>query len=223
MLRMPLRKFAIVPTNGRECLDQCLQALEGQVDTIVVVWTSDTTPAEGSAVRVMPGIHVIFDLAPPRNISRWWNVGMDYVDTLVDQETLTWDVAIINDDVIVPSSWFNAVAGTMRQMQIAAACSGGREPHVRLHTKRGGTLFDRMQGFAFMLAGEKRLRADEELVWWCGDNDLDHKARAAGGMAMIPGLHVTHLFPNGQMTDELQVQANKDCELFRAKWGFPAF
>ena len=220
---MALRHFAVVPTNGRECLGPCLQALRDQVDVAVLVWTSATAP-EDSGVALDPSwVHVIFDLEQPKNISRWWNLGMDYVDKLVASVTPTWDVSVVNDDVIVPPGWFGSVSATMRQMQIAAACSGGREAQVRLHTKPGGSLFDRMQGFAFMLAGEKHLRADEELVWWCGDNDLDQKARAAGGMAMIPGMHVQHLYPNGQMTPELQVQANRDCELFRAKWGFPPF
>jgi len=219
-----LRRFAIVPTNGRSCLNRCLQALVDQVDVTVVVWTSSAVPNTDDVVWSMPGVHVLFDLEQPKNISRWWNLGLDYVDTMISPDAGWWHTAVINDDVIIPPGWFATLAETITRHDLAAACSGGREYSLRIHTKPfDGNIFTRLQGFAFMLAGEKQLRVDEELVWWCGDNDLDHKARKAGGMGMVPGFHVEHLYPNGQMTPDLQVQAGKDCALFAAKWGFPAF
>lgn len=40
-----------------------------------------------------------------------------------------------------------------------------------------------------------------------------------GGMVMIPGLHVNHLYPNQQVTPEMQGLIAQDMQLFVDKWG----
>jgi hypothetical protein len=77
----------------------------------------------------------------------------------------------------------------------------------------------RMQGFAFILAGELGLRADEQFVWYCGDDDLGRRAAIAGGMVMVPGFHVNHLYPNGQVNDELAAAIPGDMQRYVDKWG----
>ena len=76
-----------------------------------------------------------------------------------------------------------------------------------------------MTGWAFMLAGEKGITADERLVWWFGDDDLDWKSRQAGGTLRIPGYPVQNRFPNGQHTGEREEQASRDRATFESIWG----
>jgi hypothetical protein len=213
-------RYAVIPSNGRECLTDCIEAIRKQVDKVIVIATA----------RQMRGmtswfdeIIVMNDEGEP-NISRWWNRGLDYVDATAHQNgpvgvTQKHDVAVLNDDAIVPEGWFDAVSGTMRQMGCAAACSGGYGMPV-LHTQNEAPpLNTRMQGFAFILAGELGLRADEQFVWYCGDDDLGRRAAVAGGMVMVPGFHVNHLYPNGQVSEALMSAIPGDMQRYVDKHG----
>ena len=212
-------RFVVVPSNGRACLKDCLAAIGTQVDYTIIVYTS---PHKEGEIRPVAGQGAALrDLRSP-NISRWWNQGLTLANTvhnLSDGAAKEYDVAILNDDVIVPEGWFDAVAGKMREMRAAAACSGAPYMPV-LHTKPGPVALDtRMQGFAFMVAGEKGLRANEDLRWYFSDDWMDWDARRNGGMVMIQGFQVQHLYPNGQMTPELQMFCAEDAAKFQTLWG----
>lgn len=218
-------RFAVVPTNRRPCALQALDAIAPQVDQVIVIETVHSIapdPVDCNEIRAhAPGVTIFVDDKPGMSISRWWNKGLGLAQFLAQRENLAkWEVAVLNDDVIVPQGWFDVVAQGLREHEAVAACSGGLLPGVILHTEPGPVnLMTRMQGFAFMLAGEWELRADESMPWWCSDDDLDWTARSLGGMVMVPGWSVEHLYPNGQMTPELNVQVGKDMETFVAKWG----
>lgn len=212
-------KFGVIPTNGRECVERSVAALLPQVDHLVVVEagperTERSYPAE---------VNVLSFPGPECNISRWWNMGLDLCAKLATEAgAKTWNTAVINDDVIVPHGWMDAVVTRMRGLQCAAGCSGGRGPVPVVHHHAGPVdLYTRLQGFAFVLAGEKGIRADEELVWWGSDDQIDWESRLAGGTVMVPGLHVEHLYPNAQTnhSPELSAQTGRDMELFAKKWG----
>ena len=194
-------------------------AIGTQVDYTIIVYT---VPYKEGEFRPVAGQGAALrDLRSP-NISRWWNQGFDLakrVNDLSDGATKEYDVAVLNDDVIVPEGWFNAVAGKMREMRAAAACSGC--PYMPVfHTKPGPVGLDtRMQGFAFMVAGEKGIRANEDLRWYFSDDYMDWESRRNGGMVMIPGFNVNHLYPNQQMTAELHHFSAEDAAKFQALWG----
>jgi GT2 family glycosyltransferase len=212
-------RYAIIPSNGRECLRQCVDAILPQVDHVTIVRTDRTTLGWEQYITDKSGVLTV--LPEDINISRWWNGGLDFLElkhTLDEDTGDKYDVAILNDDTIVPEGWFDAVAGKMREMRAVAACSGGSGMPV-LHTHSGPVpLHTRMQGFAFVLAGEQGLRADEQFRWYCGDDDLGWRAAQAGGMVMIPGFHVQHLYPNAQVTPEIHELIAKDMQSFVDKW-----
>lgn len=212
-------KLATIPTNGRECVERSIASVLPQVDYLVLVEagprrTKRSYPEDVTVVS-FPGDEC--------NISKWWNLGLDYCQTLAKASgATTWNTAVINDDVILPPGWMDAVVERMRALQCAAGCSGGRHPTPTVHHHAGPVdLYTRLQGFAFVLAGEKGIRADEELVWWCGDDQVDWESRLAGGTVMIPGFHVEHLHPNAHTNDspELAAQTGRDMALFVKKWG----
>ena len=214
-------RFVVVPSNGRACLGDCLKAIGPQVDYTIIVYT---VPYRDGEFRPVAGQGAALrDLRSP-NISRWWNQGFNLakrVNDLSDGATKEYDVAVLNDDVIVPEGWFDAVATKMREMRAAAACSGGPGNMPTFHTHPGPVpgVPNPLQGFAFILAGEVGLRADEAIPWYFSENTLDWQAREQGGTVIIPGFHVQHLYPNGQMTPELQEANAQGAAAFFSRWG----
>jgi hypothetical protein len=219
-------RYAVIPSNGRECLKDSVKAIMDQVDRVVIVATGGDT-AFWAVMRSWVKVEVLGVIRPEANISVWWNAGLNRVERRVTQPIAggqivlqhKWDVAVLNDDAIVPEGWFDAVAGTIRQMGVAAGCSGAHGMPV-LHTQDvAPPLQTRMQGFAFILAGELGLRADEQFIWYCGDDDLGRRAAVAGGMVMVPGFPVEHLYPNGQVSGKLMSAIPGDMQRYVDKWG----
>ena len=214
-------RFAIIPSNNRPCVRDCVAAIAPQVDYVIRVWTGEATGAEGFTIGTDPEFISLNDPGDI-NISRWFNMGLTHARMVAGRlESGKWDVAILNDDAIVPEGWFDAVSAKMREMKVAAACSGGAAVSMPvLHTQPGPVpIHTRMYGPAFMVAGELGLRANEELKWWFTDDWMDWESRKLGGMVMIPGFQVQHLHPNGQMTGELQEQVSRDATRFKEIYG----
>jgi hypothetical protein len=212
-------RYAIIPTNGRACLKDAMAAIQPQVDTVILVYTVDQTDGE---ILPSPG-RLLRDTTKPVNISRWWNRGLVAAseDMFHSDLPAKWDVAILNDDAIVPEGWFEAVAGGMRRFGGAAACSGARFGYTEILTKPGPVPGwpNPLQGYAFMLAGEEQLRANEDLHWYFSDNYIDWESRKLGGTVVLPDYPVQHLYANGQMSPDLQVRVQVDAQNFVDLYG----
>lgn len=207
-------RTAVIPSAGRPCLEQAVDAIYDQVDVVIVI---DNDHAHEYLVKYIGDPKVWRFLCDTKlNVSHWWNEGLNLAQYRNRREE-TWDVAVLNDDAIVPPGWFEHVAGPMRRYGAVAGCSGDHD--VIQRTAQAVPLDMRMQGYAFVLAGEAALVADEKFHWYCGDDDLDWRAREAGGMVMVRGEPVQHLFPNGQVTPEIHELIAKDMESFVNKWG----
>lgn len=209
-------RYAIIPTNGRDCLTDCLKAIWSQVDRVIVV--------EGGPDAKVLGLEHDYTIIrePELNISKWWNLGLTLIESRMRERPFDkWEVAILNDDTIVPEGWMDKVCTAIRETGSAAGCSGGTAvPYQVHHTQPGPVgLITRMKGFGFVLAGEKGVRANEELRWYFTDDHVDWLSRKLGGMVMIPGMGVEHLHPNAQMTAELQATVPEDAARFYAYWG----
>lgn len=217
-----MKRFAIIPTNGRDCLSECLDAIYPQVDAVILIANGGN---DGGVINIRPqdGFDIIDVSEHPRiqgqNISAWWNLGLDHLEsemnTCCPEES--WRVAILNDDTIVSSNWFEAVEARMRETDASAACAGSsthllvQPGPVPLHT--------RMTGFAFMLRGEEGIRANEDLHWYFTDDYIDWESRKRGGMAMTDQASVQHLYPNGQVTPEIQTRIAHDAQNFKDLYG----
>jgi hypothetical protein len=210
--------FAVIPTNGRDCLVDCVAAISPQVDRVLLVENGDRTKAVAAARQhenVLP-----YSAQGEINISRWWNIGIDRARREARKAgAKQWDVAILNDDAIAQPDWFSRLSEKMRQMNVAATSFGPVSMTV-LHTQPGTTgLAERMAGHAFMLAGELGVRADETMVWWCGDNDIDMQSRLKGGTVIVPG-SIEHRYPDQSTRGDLLDQTAVDMQRFVDKWGF---
>ena len=219
------RAWAVVPSNGRPMLDDLIASLVDQVYDVIVVantWERDGSPGllESAGLPVC----VVEDEREERNISRWWNLGLDTVARhagwLGDTE---WDVLVVNDDVVCPPRFVATLSGRMRATTAVCAYpdqAGGRQEI--LHTGSAPvSLGQRITGYAFMLRGEAGLRADEDFVWWAGDDDLGLRAQGAGGSLLVPGIPVEHRAPDVQTNASpvLSAQTARDMDTFLAKWG----
>lgn len=214
---MTALRFGVIPTNGRDCVDRAVAALRPQVDYLAVIQAGHSI-----TFRSYPENVTVMTDQGKLNVSRWWNRGLDWAEgvaTALNQPE--WDVAIINDDVIVPEDWMCYVADDLRLYNAKAGCSGGIDVgSLVVHRQAGPVpLHQRMQGFAFVVVGESRLRADEEMSWYFSDDHFGYIAAEAGGMAQKPGCHVNHLYPNQQVTSELHVQNAESAEAFKKRWG----
>lgn len=215
--------YAIIPTANRP--DVCMGAISSlhhQVDELYVLDNGDEVPMPHDTMHAWPHWYVErYEDERPVNLSKVWNRGIELVEKQMDGRDLPFNIVIANDDAIFPHHWVQAVSDNMRQQEAAAGCSG---PHdVVLHQPGPVPLSMRMQGWAFMLAGEKHLRVDEQFVWWFGDSDLDWQARKAGGMAMVSGFTVDNRFANQSTHGVRAVQSQQDGERFFAKWGLRAW
>ena len=210
-------RIAVIPTLDRPVLRQSVAAIRPQVDAVFIINNGPTGwsgLADGQSV-----FERLVTPADPVNLSKLWNLGLNEAIMFVGFFTKKWDVAILNDDAIVPEGWFDAVSTKMREMRAAAACSGGVTMPV-LHTHPGPVpLETRLQGFAFMVAGELGLRANEDLYWYFTDDWMDWESRKIGGMVMVPGFPVQHLYPNQQVTQEMQAQIARDAQTFVEIYG----
>lgn len=219
---MNILTWAVVPSNGRPFLQECITSLMSQVDGIVIVenGTGDTTVRTPFPEK----IHRVRDIGSDMNISRWWNRGMDEVALKVSQGGLPeepWNVLVVNDDVVAPPNLVETLSTHMRACTAVLAFPNQHDDYGTLWTRAEPVnLFHRITGYCYMVRGETGLMLDESLVWWAGDDDLDWRARTRGGSLLVPGCPVEHKAPNGTFLDhpELHEQASRDMQYFEQKW-----
>lgn len=191
--------YAVIPTRGRDTLWECVEAIRPQVDAVILV---DTGSPDHLAQY---GYLEIVRDDGPRNISRWWNLGLDHA-VKVAGNAPAWNVAVLNDDVIVPPDWIARVTSALR-------ASSGTLAYPDTQYK--------ITGFAFVLAGELGIRADERFVWWYGDDDIQFQAAQHGTVVTVPNAAVEHRYRSVQTYESVELiqQTERDRESFVAKWG----
>jgi hypothetical protein len=210
--------YAVIPTEGRPCLHDCVAALRDQVDGIIAVANGGYN---GTDLR---DAYVIRDRNPVPNISRWWNIGLETVRRRMERDGELWqdrwNVLVINDDTIMSPGSVAVLTAGLRKYDGAQLAFPG--PVEKVLTEPGP---DRITGWCFTLRGEGGLRMDEELVWWANDNSADWSARLSGGTVVVPGVGHQHLYPNGYTASrpDLTEQAGKDMKRFVEKWGRAAW
>lgn len=229
--RSDVPTFAVIPTFGRPCFEESAKSVVPQVDRTFVIETAPFEWVPGSLVSK------ITDHSRPKNISRWWNLGIKAAQQRAhDLGASAWNVLIMNDDVIacphlvrtltqaLRLGWINGesdqrLLGALPVLAYPDNFAGDR---FALNLAPGPIdLTTRISGWCFMIKGESGLRADERLVWFFGDDMLDWQAREMGGALMVPGCAVQHLHPNEATAadPELTAQTHRDRVMFGQIWG----
>lgn len=213
-----MNDYAVVLTHNRPALLQrCVATLAPQVGLLIIVDNASDPAVEHGGWP--PNVSVCQVPDQPPNLGRLWNEQLNELATWnVDQP---WNVALICDDVIVPPDWYARVRDGLRAHDGTAASAHSYAPAGEAYVLRELTNgADRMCPWAFMLAGEQGLRADETMHWWYVDTDLDWQARQRRGTVIVPGAIAPNL-EVGYWTavkPELGLQAQRDGETFWTKW-----
>lgn len=211
-----------------------VHAIAPQCDTIFIIDNASEPPFKW-VVSHLPGkkprlqIEVLRDEEQPPNLYRLWNVGFDWCAAHARGGGHdAWDVAVFNDDSVVPAGWYDTVAEALRRPVFVG------QPQAVAHTHTYGDpsrtwrfsgpgapmdLMERMCPWAFVVRGELGLRAEERLRWWWGDTDFEIRARAAGGVLAVPGPQVANSKANTSTVGVLAEQAGRDRETFKAIHG----
>lgn len=228
-MRGTIPRYAVVPTHNRhDELTQLVSQLSLQCDGVVIIDNASSPPVNARSLHDAAdwnlNITIIRDTEQPPNLSRLWNVGLNAVKITMDLigEDL-WNVAIINDDAVMPDDWWDDVSANMRKTPAVAACRysyEGNTSELALKTTPDANIGQRLCGWAFMMRGESGLRIDERFRWWYGDTDLDWQARTTGGMLLVPGKPVGNVHANKSTVGVLAEQAGRDRQTFVEKWGW---
>lgn len=217
-------RYAIIPTRNRPAeLAALVGELHRQGATVVVVDNASDPPAS-PPVNGEQVCTVIVDSEQPPNLSRLWNVGLDTVTELAAESGYEqWDVAVLNDDTILPAGWYDACAAALRAGPAAVACSAphGTIPAPLLKTTPDRDVMTRMCPHAFVTRGEVGMRSDESMRWWWFDSDWDFRARLHfGGVQIITGFLTANTCANSSTVGVLAEQAGRDRARFAQIWGY---
>ena len=197
--------FMTVPTAGSHPV--ILDALIGDCgiprENIVIIATAP-------GVKVPEGCVVVEDYGP-KNIQRWWRVGIEE-----SKSRGASVVAVVNDDI-------RLTPNTLPQLREALDTTGAtiaspsRPPRRdRVHRRPLVPYSPRIWGCLWLLDTSSGLLPDPRYVWWYGDCDLDIRARRDFGGVVTREVEYEHYFPGEgtAMSAELTAQTAKDAETF---------
>jgi hypothetical protein len=205
--------WVVIPA-ARQHLDHveaCLDAL-GNFGNHVVVVTNGHDPIQQ---RELP-VHVVHDKQPDVNISRWWNLGLEWIAAA---DSSPHHVLIMNADARILTEGVARLSLALDEHPDACMAGPMRGRSVHHETRHGFLGFEqRIPGFCFMLASRSGLRADEQFQWWAGDDDLEWRARRQGGTLLVGPIEYAHL-SDGTPRGHLRDLAVADLRRFEAKWG----
>lgn len=220
-------RYVCIPTHNRpERLLALVESLGPQCDHIFVLDNASDPPVDEAALRAAAGetwVEVLRDPEQPPNLSRFWNVMFDLCVKRMPapvSHNKPWDVAVFNDDSIVPAGWYDTVATALREHPTAAVAHTGDRwvPKPDLLTDFNFDRSRRMAPHAFVVRGELGLRSDESMRWWYFDDDFSRQAILAGGVLAVPGPVVVNSMAVSSTVGALAMQAAKDRETFEKKW-----
>lgn len=220
-------RYLIFPTRNRhEWVGPLITTMGPQCDAILML-DNGSDPPVGKWLETQPQpacpVHVIDDDEQPPNIARFFNILFDRAEKVARAAGAErWDVAVVNDDTLIPAGWLDIVATSLREhLTAVAAHTGGplttiKTPYLMRELSNDG---QRMCPHAFVIRGEVGLRADESMRWWYQDTDLDWQARQAGGVLSVPGPRATNALAGQSTVGPMLEQSRRDEATFLAKWG----
>ena len=160
--------------------------------------------------------HVVSCAFLAHHISRWWNIGLDYVSQRAQSQHET--LVLSSDNVGTPYS-VAAIAGFLRSHNLTMAGPNYHSAEPRIFDMRTPRHpHNRVPGGCWMLAGESGLRVDEGFRWWYSDDDFDMMCRERSGSGVVPGTGFV-AEPDTPLNEEKARWAAEDRIRFSNKWG----
>ncbi|GAA1281272.1 glycosyltransferase family 2 protein [Saccharothrix xinjiangensis] len=222
-----METYVVVPTHNRnELVLELVQSLELPAERVLIIDNASNPPVPPAPSidefnPPPPVATLLLDFEQPPNLSRLWNLGIDWAEKQAGGREHA--VAVLNDDVVLPPLFLDYMVSALRQTgaDIAFPDQHGRVGLLHRTIPGPVPLRERMTGYAFVLRGGVGLRADERFRWWCGDDDLEWQALERGGTVCVGGIGVQHLYPDRSTRSrpELEAQTHRDRTAFVQKWG----
>lgn len=181
--------YAVIPTGNRP------QEYKSVYDWCIERGINTVTIATSDEAAIYATGIIIRD--DTLNISKWWNLGLDVAYKLGAEYVL-----VLNDDVSLPDNWLPDI---IKSLEVNSGASADR----------GNGL---IQGYAFGLNSKDRILVDENLVWWCGDDDIQRQCELKSGFAIIPSPTVENYYANSSC-ERMKPQIDKDLVYYTNKWG----
>ncbi len=233
-----MKIYAVIPTHNRhEDLAALLRTIPADVHVLVIDNASEPPSSEHDLFQLrmteLARTHVVRDEEQPPNLSRLWNIGLDWAHTMSNHDPdwrrpaldprPEYAVAILNDDVVLSPNLLGFLAKEMAHHDVDIAFPGhGTSCDVNTTDPFPGVA-RRMTGWCFLVRGSSGIRADESLRWWCGDDDIQADAvrngRGSVGVFLEPEYKPTHKHPDESTVGVLREQTDKDMTTFVEKWG----
>jgi hypothetical protein len=214
-----MRKIWVLTPCHRPRLDDLrasLVHLDHPADRTVVV----TTQPEPIDPDDLPGVTVLLSPEPGINISRWWNVGLDWIEQ--NHELGPYEVLCMESDVRIEWPTLSRLRSVLRSYNLAMVGADW----YGVATSAVETRYDldpepmehRIPGVCMLVAGELGLRFDEQFRWWYADDDFEWQHRKAMGTGLVRGTMIGH-GPGRPLEGERAAYAEVDYRRFVAKWG----
>lgn len=211
----------VLTTCHRPRLDDLkasLAHLNHPADRTVVV----TTQTESIEHDDLPGVTVLSSSQPGINISRWWNLGLEWIGC--NHEVGPYEVLCMESDVHVEWSMLSRLRSVLRNYNLAMVGADwygvATSPVETRYDLEAWTIEHSIPGVCMLVAGELGLRFDEQFRWWHADDDFEWQHRKTAGTGLVRGLTIES-GPNRPLTGEQAKFAAVDYQRFIAKWGSP--
>lgn len=200
--------FMTIPTAGAhpELLEDLIRDCGLPRDHVVVVATQPGVDLPDGVIRL--------DDHGPRNIQRWWTLGIDEAE-----RRGATAVAVLNDDMRVTSQTLPTLHRALRETGAAIASPSRDEFREGVHKRPLIPYEPRLWGSIWVLDLSTGLRPNPRYVWWYGDNDLDIRARRHHGGVVLTQVEYEHVHPSTATfrSPELLAQTELDAVTFETE------
>jgi hypothetical protein len=216
-----MRRIWVLTPSHRPRLDDLKASLAhlGHPEDRTVIVTTQPEPIDPGD---LPGVTVLLSPEPGINISRWWNVGLDWIES--NHEVGPYEVLCMESDVRIEWPTLARLRSVLRNYNLAmvgvdsySVASSAVETRYDLDA---WSIEHRIPEACMLVAGELGLRFDEQFRWRYAADDFEWQHRKAGGTGLVRGLTIEHGLGRPLM-DERAEHAEVDRLRFIAKWGGP--
>jgi len=209
--------WVLIPAH-RPALGLLQEAIQVLGETQILVVTNGLHPITEHETNT-PVLH---DRTEGVNISRWWNLGLDWIEkteTKRNGDIKPHHVLILNADARIAPEGVAKLSWALDHHPAARMAGPKRGLGIVFeHRPEAVGLEARVPGWCHMIRGDERLRYDEQFRWWFSDDDLEWRCRRDGGTMLVGHIEARHL-GDGMPKGELLELAKADRWKFQEKWG----
>lgn len=202
-------------------LTETLAHLGHPAERTVIVTTNPESIEPGD----VDAVAVLCSPQPGVNISRWWNVGLDWIAAHAGSQA--YEVLCMESDVRISWPTLCRLQVMLRRYALGMVGADWRgvleQVDLEVDIRRDltpPTVQTRIPGVCMLVAGELGLRFDEQFRWWYADDDFEWQHRRAGGTGLVAGTIIEHGLGH-PLEGVLASYAEVDYRRFVAKWGAP--